>query len=140
MNYFFPFLILAIISLFYLIFYNFNFFKNGQIFEKFSEGLLIKITYSRLATVSFTVVTILCFPDIIKSGLLLFNCENVGDLFEKEFRMSEDLSVNCKSKSHKFWSFSIGLLGLAFYGLYFPLHKFIKLVIYKKKNKIDNKM
>ena len=68
----------------------------------------------------------------------MFNCENVGDNYLEDLRMSEDYSVSCWTKNHKKWSLSLGLIGLILLGFCFPLYLLGKLIHYNRNNKLKN--
>ena len=59
------------VSLIYGLLFRSKFFKIwANLNDK--SNFSAKITYFRTITISFNVITLLCYPDIIKAGLLMY--------------------------------------------------------------------
>ena len=61
-----------------------------------------------LVTLNMQIISIIvivlsfCYKDITEASIRMFECINVKDEFEEEFRLTSDYGVDCKSTTYKF--------------------------------------
>ena len=130
-SFFFPFLVCLIFTVVWEVFIT---LKIGKEWAKLNADHTI--TLFKILKVSLNVLVLLCYPDLLKSGLQIFNCFNVGDDYINELRLVEDFSIKCWNNSHLAWAYFIGITGIFFYGIFFPLIIYYKLFHYNSQHKL----
>ena len=91
--------------------------------------------YYNRAVLSIVVLLYMAFPTIVKQGLAMFSCEQVGD----EFWLAADLQEPCMESRHLVFALTLGLPQMLLYMIGLPLTAII--ILYRnRKHLLDQNM
>lgn len=94
------------------------------------------INYVQLSLSVFFIIMILTFTDLCKTNFEMFQCINIDDNDTPDFRLVNDLSIECNSFYHNLWKYAVTLPVLVFC-FFILLYILVKMTIFYLLGKLE---
>eukprot|EP00828_Plagiopyla_frontata_P018571 TRINITY_DN23813_c0_g1_i2.p1 TRINITY_DN23813_c0_g1~~TRINITY_DN23813_c0_g1_i2.p1 ORF type:complete len:219 (-),score=29.89 TRINITY_DN23813_c0_g1_i2:28-684(-) len=93
-----------------------------------------------MEVISITVIILsFCYKDITEAAIRMFECINVKDENQEEFRLTSDYGVDCQSFSYKVWKFGVATPLIIIVGFMYPIGMLCILLVKRINGKLGYK-